>query len=326
MASRATQLARTGLAGFGLVALVAQVCGAPVADDASQIDPQATYDAAKDLFDQFAPTEVKEQYEFPSFEEFKTFAAKLQAALDSGSLEQLAAYEPQAKAALVYLRQSPENADYADWLAGRIDEMDAARNIVASEKAAPARPAPPPVHRPASPTPPLSPRAQIPYYGFWLQRLKGRPAPANAPEMMPVLRRAFAAEGVPPDLAWLAEVESSLNPRANNPSGARGLFQLKPDTAKGLGLSTFLPDQRTDPEKSAHAAAHYLSELHQRFGSWPLAIAAYNAGEGRVGRLLAANKATDFAGIASSLPSGTRMYVPEVCALVAVRSGHPVTG
>jgi membrane-bound lytic murein transglycosylase D len=140
---------------------------------------------------------------------------------------------------------------------------------------------------------------------------------------MPRLRAAFTAEGVPPELAWLAEAESSLNPSARSPVGAKGLFQFMPDTAKAMGLGTFFPDERTDPEKSAHAAARYLKTLHGKFGSWPLAFAAYNAGEGRVRRTLTAKGAKDFAGIASALPAETRMYVPKVCALVAVRSGTP---
>ncbi len=304
----------------------------PPASSPSEIDPDATYQAAKDLFDQYAPPDVKAQYDFPSFDQFNVFAQKLQSALDNDSLDDLAAYEPQARAALTYLKASPETADYADWLSGRIDEMDVARRIKEVEKARPRAPRPPPppgLRSSPRPNPPLSAgtvRPSVPYYAFWLQHLKGRPAPANAAEMMPVLQAAFVAEGVPADLAWIAEVESSLNPRANNPSGARGLFQLKPDTAKGLGLSTFLPDQRTDPEKSAHAAAHYLAELKRRFGSWPLAIAAYNAGEGRVSRAMAASGATDYAGVASSLPAGTRMYVPQVCAMVAVRTGRPLAG
>jgi membrane-bound lytic murein transglycosylase D len=141
---------------------------------------------------------------------------------------------------------------------------------------------------------------------------------------MPRLESAFAAEGVPPRLAWLAEAESNLNPLARSPVGARGLFQLMPSTAHALGLGTFLPDERTDPEKSARAAAHYLRSLFEKFGSWPLALAAYNAGEGRVSRLLASLGATDFEGVSSHLPAETRMYVPKVCALVAVRSGIPL--
>jgi len=140
---------------------------------------------------------------------------------------------------------------------------------------------------------------------------------------VPKLRAIFAAEGVPPELVWLAEAESSLNPAARSPVGAKGLFQFMPETAKSMGLSTALPDERTDPEKSARAAARYLRALHGRFGNWALVLAAYNAGEGRVGRTLAAKKAKSFTAIADALPAETRMYVPKVCALIAVRAGVP---
>jgi membrane-bound lytic murein transglycosylase D len=124
-------------------------------------------------------------------------------------------------------------------------------------------------------------------------------------------------------LAWVAEAESSLNPAARSPVGAKGLFQLMPDTAKALGLSTFLPDDRSDPEKSARAAARYLRQLHARFGNWALVLAAYNAGEGRVTRTLNARGAKSFTAIADALPAETRMYVPKVCALIATRAGVP---
>src|ERR1019366_3797950 len=180
-----------------------------------------------------------------------------------------------------------------------------------------------PLARPTAPEPPLARGAPagIPLYSLWLARERARPVPAGAADLMPRLRKAFAAEGVPPELAWLAQAESSLNPSARSPAGARGLFQLMPGTAHSLGLGTFLPDERTDPEKSARAAAGYLRTLYARFGSWPLALAAYNAGEGRGSRELAAPRASDFADVASALPAQTRMYVPKVCALVAVRTG-----
>jgi membrane-bound lytic murein transglycosylase D len=139
--------------------------------------------------------------------------------------------------------------------------------------------------------------------------------------LLPRLHAAFAAEGVPPELVWVAEAESSFNPTARSPVGAKGLFQFMPATAQAQGLSTFLPDERTDPEKSARAAARYLRQLHRRFGNWALALAAYNAGEGRVARTLAARRATSFTAIADSLPAETRMYVPKVCALIATRAG-----
>jgi membrane-bound lytic murein transglycosylase D len=129
------------------------------------------------------------------------------------------------------------------------------------------------------------------------------------------------AEGVPPEVAWLAEVESTLDPAARSPAGAKGLFQLMPVTARSLGLSTFLPDDRTNAQKSARAAARYLAGLHEKFGDWPLAFAAYNSGEGRVRRLLEAHGAKSFADIAEVLPVETRMYVPKVCATIAVRTG-----
>jgi membrane-bound lytic murein transglycosylase D len=271
-------------------------------------DPDALYDAGKQLFDQLAPPEVKEQYEFPSRADWDQFAARLQRALDGNSLGDLAAFEPEARAALVAVRTVPGDEDYADWLELRIDEIEAAKQAMA-----------------ATPTPGPSgirgPSTRIPHYDLWLSRERERQVPAGAGALMPLLSSAFAAEGIPPQLAWLAEVESNLNPRARSPAGARGLFQLMPDTAHALGLSTMLPDDRTDPEKSARAAAHYLRTLFVRFGTWPLALAAYNAGEGRVSRLLESSGATDFAGVSSALPAETRMYVPKVCALVAVRTG-----
>jgi membrane-bound lytic murein transglycosylase D len=138
---------------------------------------------------------------------------------------------------------------------------------------------------------------------------------------MPGLRAAFAAEGVPPDLAWIAEVESAFNPNARSPAGARGLFQLMPDTARAAGLGVGFPDERTDPAKSAHAAARLLRQLHAQFGDWPLALAAYNAGAGRVSRALAARRATSFAGALPALPVQTRLYVPKIYATIAARGG-----
>jgi membrane-bound lytic murein transglycosylase D len=268
------------------------------------------YKVGQQLFDQYATPEIKEQYAFPSKDDWDRFAARLQQALGNDSLENLAAYEPEAQAALNALRLFPDNDDYADWLELRIDEIEAAKQAVAASRLP--TPSAPGVSGPSVP---------IPHYDLWLRRERGRPMPAVARALMPRLRNAFIAEGVPAELAWIAEVESNLNPSARSPTGAKGLFQLMPETAHSLGLGTILPDERADPEKSARAAARYLHMLFEKFGSWPLALAAYNSGEGRVSRLLAGRKAADFAGIASGLPAETRMYVPKVCALVAVRTG-----
>jgi len=135
------------------------------------------------------------------------------------------------------------------------------------------------------------------------------------------LKRIFLGEGVPGELVWIAEVESAMNPRAESHAGAAGLFQLTAETARRFGLRTGSCDERFHPEKSASAAARYLKLLHREFGSWPLAIAAYNAGEGRVSRTLEYLDVESFREIAEHLPAETRSYVPRVLSLVADREG-----
>ena len=119
----------------------------------------------------------------------------------------------------------------------------------------------------------------------------------------------------------MAEVESSFNPAARSPAGAVGLFQLIPSTAQHLGLKLEPEDQRLDPSRNGRAAALYLSNLHARFDDWPLAIAAYNGGEGRVSKLLKAHGASNLEGIADHLPGETQMYVPKVLATIRHREG-----
>jgi len=163
--------------------------------------------------------------------------------------------------------------------------------------------------------------ADIPGFDVWMQKLSKRKTPASAPTLIPPLRGIFGNVGTPADLVWLAEVESSLNPKAKSPVGALGLFQLMPATAKELGLKVDNPEERVIPEKSARAAATYLKKLHKQLGDWPLAIAAYNAGPGRVRRTLNKEGAKTFAQIAEVLPVETRLYVPKVLAMVNTRAG-----
>ncbi len=114
-------------------------------------------------------------------------------------------------------------------------------------------------------------------------------------------------------------MESSINLKARSPVGAYGPFQFMPATAERFGLRVGFLDERDDPRKSAEAAASYLSILHQQFDSWPLALAAYNAGEGRVGRAMKVSGATTFEQVSPHLPTETRMYVPKVLATIAAR-------
>lgn len=286
----------------------------PTRQPASTAVPEAElYELGRQLFDELAPPEIKAQFEFPSREQWDAFAGRLQRTLEGNSLEELAAYSNEARVALAALRGFDDYQDMADWLEQRLDEIDAAGQAV--KPVAPQSPTRPGTPRPV---PAVQP---VPHYDLWLARVRGRPPPARAAALLPKVRPAFVAEGLPAELVWLAEAESSFNPSARSPVGAKGLFQLMPETARSLGLSTFLPDERTQPEASARAAARYLRMLHGRFGNWALALAAYNAGEGRVARTLAARRASTFSEIADALPAETRMYVPKVCALIAVRAG-----
>jgi membrane-bound lytic murein transglycosylase D len=155
----------------------------------------------------------------------------------------------------------------------------------------------------------------------WVKKLTDRPWPEAAKPYVSRLKPIFTGQKVPPQLVWLAEVESSFDPRARSPAGAVGLFQLMPATAKRFGLRTSPPDQRLRPEESAQAAAKYLEYLHGQFKDWRLALAAYNAGEGTVQRLMKQYNAKTFDAIATHLPAETQMYVPRVEATLARREG-----
>ena len=153
----------------------------------------------------------------------------------------------------------------------------------------------------------------------WLRKLANRPAPARAAALLPEVKRAFRAEGVPPELVWQAEAESSFNPEARSPVGAAGLYQFMPATAQQFGLRLSPEDERLDAIKNARAAAKYLKTLRNRFGNWSLAFAAYNCGEGRVAKLLRETGGRTFDDIHDKLPAETRMYVPKIAALVQLR-------
>jgi membrane-bound lytic murein transglycosylase D len=94
-----------------------------------------------------------------------------------------------------------------------------------------------------------------------------------------------------------------------------------PATAKRYGLRTWPLDHRLRPDDSARAAAKYLDYLHAHFKDWRLALAAYNAGEGTVEKLLQRHKARTFDEIATHLPAETQMFVPRVEATLARREG-----
>ena len=154
----------------------------------------------------------------------------------------------------------------------------------------------------------------------WVKAIQQKPPPATANKHLPRLKQIFVEERVPPQLVWIAEVESSFDARARSPAGAAGLFQLMPVTARSLDLSVgLLRDDRLHPEKSARAAARYLRRLYDRFGDWRLALAAYNSGETRVATLLKRHKGRTYDDINAYLPVETQMYVPKIEATLRKR-------
>ena len=132
-------------------------------------------------------------------------------------------------------------------------------------------------------------------------------------QLRPTIGAILREEGIPLDLSAVVLVESGGLPTALSPKGARGIWQFMPDTARRYGLLVSADsDERLNVAKSTRAAARYLRDLHQQFGDWQLAFAAYNAGEQLVGRTLARSQVKSYSAIANQLPPETRNYVPAV--------------
>ncbi|MFN7948765.1 MAG: transglycosylase SLT domain-containing protein [Blastocatellia bacterium] len=141
--------------------------------------------------------------------------------------------------------------------------------------------------------------------------------------------RILVEERVPIELLAVAFVESGFNPQALSPKGARGIWQFMPETAKRYGLPVRpADDHRTHPEHSTRAAARYLRDLYQQFRDWKLALAAYNAGETRVQRIIDQTGIRNFDEMARRglLPLETRNYVPAVLAVWSQLSGRSADG
>ncbi len=142
------------------------------------------------------------------------------------------------------------------------------------------------------------------------------------------LAMAVRDRGMPMEIALLPIIESHLNPTAVSNQGARGLWQILPSTADYLGLKhDWWSDESADYLMSTRAALNYLDYLHDRFGGWLLALAAYNAGEGRIWsemrRLNRRGEASDLWNL--NLPIQTQVYVPKLLALARVlRDPHGV--
>jgi len=140
---------------------------------------------------------------------------------------------------------------------------------------------------------------------------------------VPMIQSVFAAEGLPLDLAYVPIVESAFKPTALSRAKARGVWQFMPGTAVENGLRyDWYVDERADIEKATRAAAKYLKTLSATFdGDWPLALASYNGGPGRVQRAVRRGKTTDFWALTKTsryLPRETREYVPAIFAAIVI--------
>jgi len=124
-----------------------------------------------------------------------------------------------------------------------------------------------------------------------------------------LMRNILKEKGLPLDLVWLCLVESGFNPRAYSWARAMGPWQFIASTGRNYGLKrNWWYDERRDFVKSTYAACDYLSFLYNKFGSWTLALAAYNSGEGRVERSIRKNHNDNFWDL--KLPRQTEKYVP----------------
>ncbi len=145
-------------------------------------------------------------------------------------------------------------------------------------------------------------------FATWLSR---------SSQYLPIMRKILLENGLPEDLVFLPLIESGFNLYAYSRARAVGPWQFMKGTARMYDLEVnFWVDERRDPIKSTHAASRYLKDLYERFGSWDLAMAAYNAGEGKIARAIRRTRTDDFWHIYKTryIKRETKYYVPKFLA------------
>ena len=158
------------------------------------------------------------------------------------------------------------------------------------------------------------------HFDQWLARLS---------HYQPLVEKIFAQFQLPTDLIFLSLVESGFNPKAYSRARAAGPWQFMIMTGRHYGLRVDkYVDERRDPIKSTVAAARYLRDLYDLFGTWPLAMAAYNAGERKIQRALRKAKAETFWEIAQTrfIRRETREYVPRFMAAAIIAKNPDLYG
>ncbi|MEW6569557.1 MAG: transglycosylase SLT domain-containing protein [Nitrospirota bacterium] len=145
-------------------------------------------------------------------------------------------------------------------------------------------------------------------FSLWLSR---------SGKYMELMKTILKEQNLPEEIVFLPLIESGFNPNAYSPARAAGYWQFIASTAKRYGLEiNWWRDERRDPEKSTLAAANYLKDLYDMFGSWNLAMAAYNAGEGKILKALKKTETDDYWELVKTdyIKNETKNYVPKFIA------------
>jgi len=149
-------------------------------------------------------------------------------------------------------------------------------------------------------------------FAIWLSR---------SGKYLPLMQKELKEAGLPEDLAYLAMIESGYNQKAYSKAHASGLWQFIPGTGAlyNLKMNKYI-DERREADKSTKAAVRFLSNLYDEFGDWHLAVAAYNAGPGKISKGLERYNATDFWSLAEYdyLAMETKRYVPKLIASIII--------
>ncbi len=145
-------------------------------------------------------------------------------------------------------------------------------------------------------------------FSLWLSR---------SGKYLELMKEILKSKNIPEDIVFLSLIESGFNPYAYSIARAVGPWQFISSTAKRYGLVIdWWRDERRDPVKSTEAAANYLKDLYDMFGSWNLAMAAYNAGEGKILKALNRSKSDDYWSLLKTrhIKRETKEYVPRFIA------------